>query len=69
LLEYFLSIYHSPLGAGQKLRCYAMLLPWIKIHFWHMLKDLLIAADQVLYNLQVPKTVSQETSLTERKAS
>ena len=69
LLEYFFSIYRAPLGAGQKLRCYAMLLPWIKIHFWHMLKDLLIAADQVLYNLQVPKTVSQETSLTERKAS
>jgi glycosyltransferase involved in cell wall biosynthesis len=56
LLEYFLSIYNARLGSRQKLRCYCMLLPWIKIHFWHMLKDLLIAADQVLYNLQVPKT-------------
>jgi glycosyltransferase involved in cell wall biosynthesis len=72
LLEYFLSIHHAPLGAGQKLRCYSMLLPWIKIHFWHMLKDLLIAADQVLYNLQVAKTTStnfpQENSR-ERKLS
>jgi glycosyltransferase involved in cell wall biosynthesis len=73
LLEYFLSIYRAPLGAGQKLRCYSMLLPWIKIHFRHMLKDLLIAADQVLYNLQVAKTTStdfkQEVSLRERKSS
>ena len=29
LLEFFLSIYRAPLGAGQKLRCYSMLLPWI----------------------------------------
>jgi glycosyltransferase involved in cell wall biosynthesis len=73
LLEYFLSIYHAPLGPGQKLRCYSMLLPWIKIHFRHMLKDLLIAADQVLCNLQVAKTAStnfpQETSRRERKLS
>jgi glycosyltransferase involved in cell wall biosynthesis len=73
LREHFLSIYHAPLRAGQKLRCYSMLFPWIKIHFWHMLKDFLIAADQVLYNLQVPKIAlansSQETSLPERKPS
>jgi glycosyltransferase involved in cell wall biosynthesis len=58
LLEFFLSVYRAPLGAGRKLRCYFMLLPWIKIHFRPMLKDLVIAADQVLYNLQVPKTES-----------
>lgn len=73
LLEYFLSIYRAPLGARQKLRCYPMLLHWIKIHFWHMLKDLLIAADQVLYNLQVAKTAStdfkQDVSPRERKLS
>lgn len=61
LLEYFLSIYRAPLNAGQKLRCYSMLLSWIKIHFRHVLKDLLIAADQVLYNLQVVKTTSTES--------
>jgi glycosyltransferase involved in cell wall biosynthesis len=58
MFEYFLSIYRSPLSAGQKLRCYPILLVWIKIHFWHILKDLLIAADQVLFNLQVPKVAS-----------
>jgi glycosyltransferase involved in cell wall biosynthesis len=62
LLEYFLSIYRAPLEAGQKLRCYFLLLPWIKIHFRHMLKDLLIAADQVLYNLQVTATGSTDQS-------
>ena len=60
LLEYFLSIHRAPLGAGQKLRCYSFLLTWIKIHFWHMLKDLLIAADQVIYNLQVAKTTATD---------
>jgi glycosyltransferase involved in cell wall biosynthesis len=58
LLEYFLSIYRAPLGARQKLRCYSVLLPWIKLHFRRMLKDLLIAADQVLCNLQVAKPAS-----------
>jgi glycosyltransferase involved in cell wall biosynthesis len=57
LFEYFLSIYHAPLGTGQKLRCYLMLPVWIKVHFRHILKDLLIAADQALCNLQVAKTV------------
>jgi hypothetical protein len=33
-----------------------MLLPWIDAHFRLMVKDLLIAADQVLYKLQVAKT-------------
>jgi len=55
LFEYFLSIYRAPLGAAQKLRCFFMLWPWIKIHFRWMLKDLIIAADQVLYNLQFRK--------------
>jgi glycosyltransferase involved in cell wall biosynthesis len=73
LLEFFLSIYRAPLSAGPKLRCYFMLLPWIDIHFRRMLKDLLIAADQVLYNLQVAKTTStdfkQDVRPHERKLS
>jgi glycosyltransferase involved in cell wall biosynthesis len=58
LLEYFLSIYRAPLGARQKFRCYTFLFPWIKMHFKHMLKDLLIAADQMIYNLQVKSAPS-----------
>jgi hypothetical protein len=71
--EYFLSICRAPLQPGQKLRCYFMLLPWIKIHFWHLLKDLVIAADQVLYILQAPKSApagfSPEASSRESRPS
>lgn len=58
--EYFLSIGRAPIRVSEKLRCYALLLPWIKKHFRRMMKDLLIAADQVLYNIQVPKTESTD---------
>jgi len=56
LLEYFLSIYRAPLGARQKLRCYSLLLVWIKTRRKRLWKDLIIAVDQLLYNLQFPKT-------------
>jgi glycosyltransferase involved in cell wall biosynthesis len=60
LLEYFLSIYRAPIGLGQKLRCYCSLLPWIRWQFVGMVKDLLVAADQLLYNLQVPRATPAE---------
>jgi glycosyltransferase involved in cell wall biosynthesis len=73
LREYFLSVYHTPLGVGQRLRCYLMLFAWIKINFRRIIKDLLSTADQVLYNLQVGKTAStvfkQEGSPPETKLS
>jgi glycosyltransferase involved in cell wall biosynthesis len=73
LLEYFLSIYRSPLGPGPKLRCYSLLLPWIRWNFVGMSKDLLIAADQILFNLQIGKTRTgefpQQVNLRERKPS
>jgi len=55
LREYFLSINRAPLNVAQKFRCYVMLFPWIRIHFKRLVKDLLAAADQLLYNLQVGK--------------
>ena len=55
LLEQFLSIFDAPLSSGEKLRCYCMLLLWIRWHYKPMLKDLVIAIDQLLYNLQVAK--------------
>ena len=55
LREYFLSVYRAPLGPAQRVRCYWLLLPWIKIHHKRMAKDLLIAADQVLYKWQLAK--------------
>ena len=56
LLEHSLSILRAPLTAEQKLRCYLTLLVWIRRHLKSMLKDLVIAFDQVLYNLQVART-------------
>jgi glycosyltransferase involved in cell wall biosynthesis len=60
LFEHSLSIFRAPLSVGQKLRCYSTLLVWIRWHLKFMLKDLVIAADQVLYNLQVAKTASSD---------
>ena len=68
LAEYILSIYHAPLSAGKKLRCYSMLLPWIKIHFRPMLKDLVIAADQVVYNFQVSNVSIPESEMRETRS-
>lgn len=56
LVEHFLSIFRAPLSAGQKLRCYSTLLVWVRWHLKYMLKDLVIAADQVFYNVQIAKT-------------
>ncbi len=50
--EYFLSIHRAPLTAWQRLRCYLLLAPWIVKHVRRMAKDLLIAADVVLFRLQ-----------------
>ena len=73
LLEHSLSIFRAPLDVEQKLRCYSTLLVWIRWHLKYMLKDLVIAADQVLYNLQVGETAStdvpQPVSPRERKLS
>jgi hypothetical protein len=58
LREYCLSIYRAPLGARRKLRCYSMLLPWIKTRRKRLWRDLIIAADQALYNIQSAKTTT-----------
>jgi hypothetical protein len=48
---------------GQRLYCYLLLLPWLVKHFRRMGKDLLIAADQVLFRLQTPRAkVSMESA-------
>ena len=64
--EYFQSITRAELTTGQRLRCYLLLLPWLGKHFRRMGKDLLIAADQILFRLQVPRTkvsIESATSL------
>ena len=60
LLENFLSIYYARIGGGQKLRCYFLLMAWIRNHRRNLLANLLVAADQALYNLQFTKTAEAE---------
>jgi glycosyltransferase involved in cell wall biosynthesis len=66
LREYFLTITQAPVTPWQRLRCYLLLLPWLWKHFRRMGKDLLIAADQVLFRLQTrgtKVTIESATSL------
>jgi glycosyltransferase involved in cell wall biosynthesis len=67
LKEYTLSIHESPLSFGQKLRAYPLILPWIKKHFRRMMKDLLIAADQILFNWQTRKLAGGGAEAAERE--
>lgn len=60
LREHFLSIRYGELTVSQRIRCYLMLLPWMKKHFRRMMKDLVIAADQILYNRQVSRSLSKQ---------
>jgi glycosyltransferase involved in cell wall biosynthesis len=50
--EFFLSVVHSPLTPWQKLRCYGLVGRWILKYHRRMAKDVLVAADQVLFNFQ-----------------
>jgi glycosyltransferase involved in cell wall biosynthesis len=62
LLSYAVSVRRAPLRFGQRVRCYLLLAPWVRKHFSRMMKDLLIAADQILYNLQTPNPVSSRAN-------
>jgi hypothetical protein len=62
--EYFLSVGYGDLRLSQRLRCYLMLVPWISKHFRRMMKDVVIAADQLLYNLQASRSASKQASVT-----
>ena len=55
LAEYTASAWHAPLKMSERLRCLALIAPWIGRHFRRLMKDLLIAADQVLYNIQMAR--------------
>jgi glycosyltransferase involved in cell wall biosynthesis len=64
LKEYTASIHRAPLGLSRKFAAYPLIILWIKRHFRRMLKDLLIAADQVLYNWQNRRAVNKQARLT-----
>lgn len=57
--EYWGTIRRSPLESGARLQAYQLLLgPWVAKHFRRMMKDLVIAADQVLYRIQMARSQS-----------
>jgi len=53
LSEYYQSIVKAPIGIRGRIRTLALLAPWIAKHFRRLMKDILIAADQNLYNWQM----------------
>jgi hypothetical protein len=59
LYEYSASVKRAPLSPWQKVRAYLLLLPWTKKHFRRMMKDLFIAADQILFNYQNRRAARQ----------
>jgi glycosyltransferase involved in cell wall biosynthesis len=50
--EFLLSVAHAPLTPWQRLRCYGLVVRWMLKYHRRMAKDLLVAADQVLFNFQ-----------------
>jgi len=52
LYEYAASVKRAPLSFAQKLHACSLLLPWTQKHFRRITKDLLIAADQIIFNYQ-----------------
>ena len=60
LREYYGSIMRAPISERERNRCLLLLAPWIVKHFRRMMKDLLMAADQVLYNFQMSRVSDAE---------
>ena len=57
----------APVTFPDRLQSFLLLAPWIVKHFRRMMKDVLIAADQVLYKLQMSQM--KETDLREARKS
>ena len=56
LREYWGTITRAPLPSGTRLSAYLLMGRWVVKHFRRMMKDLVIAADQVLYRIQMAKS-------------
>lgn len=54
--EYWATIARSQLATGDRLQASVLMAPWLVKHFRRMMKDLVIAADQVLYRMQMAKS-------------
>lgn len=69
LKEYSLSVSNAPLRATERLSGYLLLAPWVVKHFRRMMKDVLIAADQMLYNVQMSRMPATEFTTAEEKSA
>jgi glycosyltransferase involved in cell wall biosynthesis len=65
LKEYTASIQRAPLRLTDKVRAYPLMIFWIRKHFRRMMKDLLIAADQLIYNWQNRKIIGRQAKLSQ----
>jgi glycosyltransferase involved in cell wall biosynthesis len=61
--EYRASIRRGPLSPQEKLRAYPLLAVWTKKHFRRLIKDILIAADQLVFNWQNQKAASRHPNI------
>jgi glycosyltransferase involved in cell wall biosynthesis len=68
LKEYFLSTLKAPVGQWERVQSLALLAPWTVKHFRRMMKDLIIAADQVLYNMQMASLTKRNLQEAEGKS-
>jgi hypothetical protein len=62
--EFFFSVVRSPLTSWQKLRCYGLVGRWMLKYHRRMAKDVLVAADQVLFNFQNRHAIAAQTPQT-----
>jgi glycosyltransferase involved in cell wall biosynthesis len=67
--EYYFSIFRTPIRSKERLHSLGLLAPWTVKHFRRMMKDLVIAADQVLYNLQMSKLKRADLKELEEKSA
>ncbi len=59
--EFFLSVARSPLTRWQRTKCYNLVARWMWKYHRRMAKDVLVAADQVLFNFQNRHAIAAQT--------
>jgi glycosyltransferase involved in cell wall biosynthesis len=69
LREYFMSIWQAKMPLPDRVGGFLLLGPWIVKHFRRMMKDVLIAADQVLYNFQMSRMTSADFTTAGEKSA
>jgi hypothetical protein len=67
--EYYRSIRDSPLSYKQRLEGYLLLRRWIGQHYRRLMKDVVVAADQVLFNIQTKFSRTSELKGAEEKSA